>query len=367
MIASDYQNDSESASNDVDSASFEHDPLPEKTEGLEIQGGRLTYRRPIENSAKKGGGLRGRVRDMSSASRRRLMAKFASLDWARLIALALPFHFITLTTPEPLWGDEKGVYMALRDFRRALFRVYGPFGFLGAFVRRERGEKRGMLHYHVITVGAKGLTVQWVRDTWTKALSWDSPVRVDVQLPEDPNRVAKYLSKYCSKAGYDGKLPPGGAGNAASSEQRPATPGDAPLSEAHNVTKSENDAYTGGRWWYIWGAETLLWAPAWTITGPDGAGIAKRVRRIFRRWRVQVSMRRADAMWKDANGQVLRSMRGFCSSKWSVNHMRKYDGYSSQLAKSGGGFTFLLAPDLLEKMLDAAAYGYEHINAGVPF
>lgn len=341
---------------DFDSASSESDScfLPEKTEGIEVQGGRLTYKRTGPGGP--GGGLRGRVKGMSDASRRRLMGVFASLDWGKLIAAAIPFHFVTLTTPEVYWADERGVFKALQRFRKRLYRGFP--GFLGAFVRRERGAKRGMLHYHLITVGARGLSAAWVQAAWSESLRYEGKVRVDVQLPEDPNRVAKYLSKYCAKVGYDGAYRPGGgvpSGGTGSVDP-------APLSKAHNWP----DGCTGGRWWYVWGKELLPWGVAYTLLGEDGRGIAKRVRRIFRRWRAS-KVREAykkkhfgswemELFWRRADWQT------------SVKRWSSFDRFCTSLGRGGGrGFTLLLSPELLERFLEAAAYGYIHINQGVPF
>ncbi len=327
------------------------DFLPDGVEGLEIQGGRVTYRKPVKVGERKGGGVRGRVKGMSDASRRRLMSKFASLGWEQLIALGVPFHFVTLTTPEEYWTDVKRVYLALRRFRRLLRAHYGSRGYLGAFVRRERGQARGMLHYHLITVGAAGLSPAWVTSTWSKCLAYEGRVRCDVQFPENPKNVAKYLSKYCSKAGYEGAIRPPEGGQNTSSEGSAALDGGETLSKAHNGTVDGESEYTGGRWWYVWGADLLPWSACYAVTGDDGKQLAKRLRRLFRRWSVQVLQRRTFKRC-EMHPDLLAMLKSKSVRWWSrLADMR----FCESLRRYGGGFTFLLAPDLLDRFLECAA------------
>ena len=279
---------------------------------------------------------------MSDASRRRFMGKFASLDYEALARSGVSMWFITLTTPEEYWHREGFVYQALRRFRDRLSYSQAEHGYVGAFVRRERGGKRGMLHYHLVIIGG-AINAFPVADAWSRSLGYEGTVRVDVQVLDTAERVGKYLSKYCSKVGYEGKRSPSAVVETASSEPVSTTAEGAPLSEAHNV----GNGYTGGRWWYVWGEDALPWGEVITIVGEDAKAIAKALRRIFRRWRVQ---KQAEAWAKREKWSVRRAM-----TLVSVRQWEKWDSFGEFLRRGGGGgFTFLLAPDLLQRMVDAA-------------
>lgn len=344
--------------NEAEWCHFDGEMLPKGVEGFECQGGRFTAKVPIESGNRKGGGLRGRVQGMSRASRRRLMAKFASLDWSFLAKKRIPIYFVTLTTPMEYWDRPKEVYMALRRFRRR-FASFRSSKFHGVFVRRELGEFRGMLHYHLITIGHDGFDTECIELLWSKCLGDYRQVRCDVQLLGDSETAAKYLSKYCAKAAYMGKEKEAHRLAEAGTE---AANG-APLSKAHNGTSdNEPDEYTGGRWWYIWGSETLPWAECYVVTGEDARGIVKRIRRIFRRWRAAKlrEARRKDCLKKNEPWHHLDRLT-------SVKIWSRSDPFSESLRKSATGFTLLVSPDVLGQMIDAASYGYQHINQGVPF
>jgi len=300
--------------------------------GLELQGGRLRFQVPIESGNRKGGGIRGAVFGMSEASRRRFMQKFASCDFESLGET--PVYFLTLTTPECFWEASRSVQEALTRFRKRLEYAFLPSGYLGAFVRRELGGKRGMLHYHLVVVGGKGVTRKWVRRAWTDCLRYENGlVRCDSELVDSAERVSKYLAKYCSKAAYEG------------SSRGSASEG-ASLSKAHNWRKPPF-----GRWWFIWGAERLPWADRVVIRGEDARQIAKRVKRLYRRWRVQKFRERVLGESPEA-----RAAFGNKSLKWWAT--RAEMRFCESLRRSGGGCNICLSPALLNQMVDAASLSY---------
>lgn len=320
---------------------------------VEIQCGRLTFKNPL-GGGRVGGGLRGIVKEMSKASRRRLMATFASLDWRELSRQMVPIWFVTLTTPEEYWNDELRVYLAARRFREALEAQFPDYR--GAIVRKERGQRRGMLHYHPIIVGCADLSRTWLRNTWTKCLEYEGPgdrgtgfVRVDVETVESAERVTKYLSKYCAKAGYHGKISSpaasgeggDGAGSCVAGCAAPPLDGEA-LSKAHNV----DGTYTGTRWWYIWGRENLPWADVDVLNVPDPRKLAYSLKRIFRRWRLD---KVRQGLAKQSGGLLRRIVEGY-----SNRQIAKMDLYGEHLRRSCSGFTFLAGPDLIEQLVEAA-------------
>jgi len=336
--------------------------LSEGESGVEWQAGRLTFKKCSGKGGHKGGGIRGRVTVMSSESRRRLMGKFASIDFVALAASKTPIHFVTLTTPMEYWTRQKDVYLAVRRFREWMQYNYSHRGYLGGFCRRELGGKRGMLHYHLILFGCDSLAASAVSKAWSAALRYDGRVRVDVQHPESAVRVGKYLSKYCSKVGYEGKTSaPEGATNTLVGAGSPSG-ADAPLSKAHNGGNTY-ESYTGGRWWYVWGEENLPWGESMTFTGDFGKALGNRVRRIFRRWLAEKVRSRwiADCKKKGLwhSPTVRRQVMGF-----SVKQLTKYDRFAEYLSRGGGGYSLFASPELLQQMVDCASWSMVESHAG---
>jgi len=265
------------------------------------------------------------------------MLRFASLDWAAIAASGVLVWFATLTTPMEYWGDPQHVYLSLRRFRRCFLRDHPEVS--GVFVRRELGAKRGMLHYHLVIIGGEGLKGSYIQRLWTTCLGHTSPVRVDIQVARNGQELSRYLAKYCSKAAWEGaeraRQGSGGADTAARA-----------LSNAHNGTGDRN----GARWWYVWGNDTLPWAEQFEAVGVEAAALAKRIRRIFRRWQVSVVAKRVDKHMKCS---------GFAFNRFSVRHMGRNSGFGEWLRRCGDGFTLLCDPDLLDKMAAAAMDGVE--------
>jgi hypothetical protein len=340
---------------------------------LKIQGGLLTY--SVPGKAPLSRPKRGCIEELSDPARRRLAKKFASLDWESYARDGVPILFCTLTTPPECWNDGRRVYMALRKFRRWLMR---QSGFEGAIIRKERGAKNGMLHYHPVVFGCSWLPANEMRKVWTEALGCKSAVRVEVDKADDPVKVSKYLSKYISKAAYKGALrtekPVGKrmfsrSENAAPDGSRAAAVMDTgkytvepvrplSLSESHNVTEEAAgvgeedefgpdgiavpDGYTGGRWWYVWG--TLRVAPEIFLKSFHARSIAMRVRRIYRR--ILIS-RRIEGLIK----------KGFSESaaRCEVKKWRRESGSFWWRGLLSRGFIVMGSPEVLEKCLSAAA------------
>ena len=304
---------------------------------------------------------------MTNASRLRFMQRFASLDFVALEEAGTVFWWVTLTTPQEYWDRVDFVYSkALRRFHDRLEYCQRDTDYLGAFVRRELGGKNGALHYHLCIIGGKGITAGWLREVWGECLEYEGEKRLQVHVEEvtKAERIAKYMSKYCCKAGYEGKERPEASRKSAErpfSEASGAGPESASLTEAHNVGKQGN-AYTGSRWWYIWGAKAMPWGELITVEGLDALQIAKRLRRIFRRWRLQVAMQRFDRKNK---------LPGFANRHWSPAYFEADDVFFQRLKRDrGGGFSLLVSPELLQRMVDAAAYAesaHRDMNALVPF
>jgi hypothetical protein len=319
------------------------------------QGGVLTYHQPTGPGSRRGGGIRGKVKPyMTPASRLRLMRAFASLDWDALGTFSMPLLFVTLTTGPDYWDKQEEVYKGLERLRDRieylcgrdmitlnndgiLCEVENPFGgYVGAFVRKERGKKNGMLHYHLIIVGCRFLSADWLRKAWQECLRSEVPFRVEIQKPEDARKVERYLSKYCSKVGYEGKeeaseegpetVAPVSGGASDDSSQ------DVTLSDAHNAGNGKN----GNRHWYVWNRKSLPMAEKQDSIAEGQAArlMSYRIRRAFR----NILQARIRVLGDRLPREKRLRMLAF------VNHL-KYQG----------GFTMLYNPSDLQRLLDWAA------------
>lgn len=344
-----YQHPVDNSSLDSPLPSPPSKPSPPRQYGIgdtvEVQSGRFKYAKPIPGGAsmRRGGGKRGVVVEMSNASRRRFMESMASLDYVQLAAMGCLFHFVTLTTCPEFWEKTEHVYRALRRFRDRLTYHAAEAGYLGAFVRRELGEKNGMLHYHLVVIGGEKFSRAWLSSVWTRCLGADKPIMVHVSETTDPNRLSKYISKYCSKAAYEGKR----RAAVGSDSAEPETNDGASLTEAHTVGNQSADGYTGGRWWYVWGENNLPWAETTTLYGADARALGNRVRRIFRRWKIEKLRQAIDR----------KTCPGFALRHFSLKQIAVGDRFLDFMQKSAGGFTVLLPPELMERVVVSAAMG----------
>jgi len=267
---------------------------------LTLQGTTIKYSEPV-GARRKGGGIRGKITHISDASRRNLMNKFAVIDWDAVAASGHKVNFITLTTPPEYWSKGPLVYEAHRKFEDYLDKC---LDIKGHYSRKEIGEKSGMLHYHFITLGRDLRKIEdLLRRKWTEYLAYEGEndviVDVDKRDSDNPGVIGKYICKYMGKAAYEGREQTAepDAGGDTSPEGASATSGEAEtgaptLSKAHNV---ENDGdgtiskyYNGNRWWYERGAKNIPKHSKITIkveSYKDLQRLAKRIRRIFRKWR----------------------------------------------------------------------------------
>jgi hypothetical protein len=308
---------------------------------LTIQGGTLKLHLPCPAGKRPGGGLRSKVTEFSAQSRRRLMATFAALNWALYAELGTPILFLTLTVPEELWGDLVRVRGGLTRFRDWL--KHQP-GYEAAIVRRELGESRGMLHYHLIVFGCHFLPASELRTVWGRSLRLDGPARVGVELAKNPQHVSRYLSKYLSKVGgFVGEGSGQAAGRRADASLSPPDP--VTLSKSHNVEASSGGR-SGSRWWYVWGE--LNEGERVDVGGLDARRLAVRVRRVFRRW-----------VMSKARGRVEHAVRGQFDAYGRLYSSRELDAEVSRRFGrmrgrgrfrwlfGSGGFLLMAGPDVL--------------------
>lgn len=116
-------------------------------------------------------------------------------------------HLMTLTRresdPETYWGPEEWA-KAWDRLRRVLVRAIGDFPYVAVLERH----KKGNFHLHVAWVGKINLNL--VRPAWWSILGGRGQGNVDAQYIKvrtglaRSDKVAKYISKYCSKGFEEG-------------------------------------------------------------------------------------------------------------------------------------------------------------------
>ena len=163
---------------------------------------------------RRGGGVRGKIKGFSRASRRRLMDKLMGVDWRAVAVPTKHAHegrafFVTLTYPDS-WPSDYGK-SHLRAFRARLERAFGGVG----AVWRLEFQERGAPHYHIMLVLDQVLPVavlrSWVSRAWfevvgsgdEKHLRAGTNVQV-VYAERGPGKLMCYLGKYLSKESFDG-------------------------------------------------------------------------------------------------------------------------------------------------------------------
>ena len=248
---------------------------------------------------RRGGGIRGKVKTFSPQSRARMVEKSLTLDWD-VISNDYVVRFVTLTTPEEYWHRLPFVYRCLDRMRR----LFEDRGASGAFVRKEYGEKRGMLHYHFLVFIPRGLAggwwpensklpEGWIGAAWRKALGFAERVRVESEKPENWECVKKYVTKYCSKAAYEQIKEP----FIPDTELAKCDGVKGSLSKSHNANKQQEmpdkSGHNGNRHWYIWGSKRLPWAVKTVVTlGRNGINGTYKIKRVFRKV-IKVRLQRA--------------------------------------------------------------------------
>lgn len=316
---------------------------------LILQGNQIRYYVP-QGSGRKGGGTRGKVKEFSRGARHRLMVLLSSLDYAALALLNWRMHFITLTTPPEYWSDELHCYESLRKFLDMLEKVYGVHA---TVIKKERGEKSGMLHYHIVTFGPslKGCQKAF-RRKWTKHLGYTKgEVIVDLSAEtNDPKRISKYIAKYVTKVVYTNapSVVPSSETRLHEASGEGGT-GCASLSNAHNVDSetvedeqsTKYGAYTGTRWWWVRGKEKLPLGEEIEIDLDDPRlvkRIANRVRRSFRRLR---KAQQYKAIMKEYPSRPIadQMLKAWCKT------------YAFTFMKTGAGYMFMADSDVLDRLI----------------
>lgn len=145
-----------------------------------------------------GGGLRGKIRGFSPASRSRLLRRIAAVN--KLAYTVLP-TFVTLTYPREYPTDPTEYRRHARAFLKRLYRKYGD----RPVIWRLEFQKRGAPHYHLLVwdLPSSPSVEEWVREAWFEVVgSGDEHHQVHgvhVRPTDSWRRVSAYLAKYIAK------------------------------------------------------------------------------------------------------------------------------------------------------------------------
>lgn len=268
---------------------------------------------PLDASGgvRKGGGLRGRVREFSRASRKRLRARAGVIDWAKT-----PFVYVCAFTfaPEHLPESPAAFRRCLDAFEKR-FRRRFPRSFL--LMVREFGTRSGRLHLHAVVGSPHHISEKAMFHAWGNAHAaacrdgrWFSRVRPGQEL-----HALNYIAKYASK----GSQPGGGAASVASAAGDATAPGCAPLNKAHNGdVDGTASPECWGRWWWCWGLEhaPLALVKAFAVPLP----VLRRVNRFMRKFLIANCRKNAE-YWTHSD-----RLRGRERIRMLENHARTSTG-----------------------------------------
>lgn len=331
------------------------------------QGRLLQFTRAGAGSPRSGGGPRGKVTAFSAGARRRMLQWLSIVDWPSMVS-AEPAQFVTLTTPPEYWDGPGAVRAPLARFRRRL--EYHLAGLARpdyvAVWKMERGEKRGMLHFHLLVLGAPSLPEAWLRRAWKASLRWSSEKDVicAVEACACPERVGKYLAKYVGKAtpaqvtSADVRRSPDNPEVAGAAER------DSPCLSHITGEKVEETDKLNGRWWGVWHKEAVKYAEI-AIIGDGSTKSAAVARRIVRRWRQAQLLQSILAAASKDRGQVLQSWEVGNACAFAARKYRKRSNsppvegerpsYDALLRGRLTGFTVYGSAGVLQRIATAAA------------
>lgn len=157
-------------------------------------GGSLLTVTPPKRFAPGPGGVRGKCRGFSAASRRRLFRKLAMLQRDQVAA----GKFVTLTYPQSYPTPTK----AKEDLRAFLKRLRRHWPEAAAIWKIEP-QKRGAPHFHLLVLGIKHLDKNWLSRAWYEVVgSGDERhfrAGTAVEAVRSYRGAMAYVSKYLGK------------------------------------------------------------------------------------------------------------------------------------------------------------------------
>lgn len=206
------------------------------------QGGLL--RVSVSRSAPAPRGVRGIIREFTSAARKRLMDLMARISYSQLDGFRHRAVFLTLTyldSPSPL-ESARQLDVFLKRVRRRFPSASG--------IWRKELQKRGAIHYHLIIFNIPYWHKSDVQKVWGEVIGQERPF-TRIEAIRTRNGVFYYVSKYMTKDNDDDD---GGSDDG----------------ERSDASGLDNDTYltAGNRWWGVFNRKNLPLAPAISTNFP---------------------------------------------------------------------------------------------------
>lgn len=188
---------------------FHHRQMGPKAPGESQIGDMVLHYRQVKGSAEFfggrrnevrscGGGRRGAVKEMSRASRRRLVQRLGQID-ARI---EVP-KMLTLTYPGSWSCDGRKWKRDLKAFRKRWEVKYGQ-GY-GVWVLEPQG--RGAPHFHLILWGVEWVDIPWVKLAWYEVVGSGLPAHLVAGIKVEQVRswrgVSSYVAAYLGKKKHE--------------------------------------------------------------------------------------------------------------------------------------------------------------------
>lgn len=144
---------------------------------------------------------RGRITAFSRASRVRMLALIAKIDWPKITDST----FVTLTYPD----DRIAVDLETRTKQRYLYMRYTekylqvkvPTIWRLEWKARRSGKRKGEIvpHLHLLQLGVKYVPKKLVREWWGKILGWKEALATHIEKVESGEVASLYVAKYLGK------------------------------------------------------------------------------------------------------------------------------------------------------------------------
>ena len=215
----------------------------------EFQGGLVKISRPspVNGHARKNrGATRGKIKGFSFKSRKRLLEKFARLDYSSSHSTVM----VTLTYPAEFPDNQT----AKKHLRAFLERVRRNFPGVSGVWKLEF-QKRGAPHYHIIFFGLPFLPHSVVNRWWAEVLQHMGYIRTEIKAVNGRKQAMNYVSKYVAKVQGVSVV---GGGNLDNLDQEDSSLVTVPY--LHADTGEFLDAYWVGRFWGIFNGAFLPFA-----------------------------------------------------------------------------------------------------------
>jgi len=166
----------------------------------------ITYSPGIQLNRRHG--RRTAIKGFTRGARLRMLRMIASINWGNVRHGV----FITLTYPDScaertLRERSTDKYLFLRYMEKHLGKKVGVIWRL-EWEPRKTGKRKGQLiaHWHLIVFGVRWIDKDIVKQYWRAVLRADGPLITWIDGIKGGRKLAKYVSKYCSKLPGDGVL-----------------------------------------------------------------------------------------------------------------------------------------------------------------